>query len=146
MANMLALAESRSGELRSVAFETVTAARMAADATGGGEVHALVLGASHAGLEVLGRYGADVVHVVEHPAFEHYNAEAAAASVAERIGSGGYRAAFFSASAQGRDLAPRVAAILGVSLASDVTSFELAGDALVATRPVRRSRAMALPV
>lgn len=143
MANMLAFAESRGGELRSVAFETVTAARIAADASGGGEVHALVLGASHGGLEELGRHGADVVHVVEHPAFEHYNAEAATATVAERIRSGGYRAAFFSASAQGRDLAPRVAAALGVSLASDVTSFELTGDALVATHPVYTGKAIA---
>ena len=45
MATMFAFAESRSGELRKVAFEAVTAARQAADATGGGEVHALLLGA-----------------------------------------------------------------------------------------------------
>ena len=34
-----------------------------------------------------------------------------------------------------RDLAPRVAARLGVSLASDVTSFEFKGDALLARHP-----------
>ena len=49
--------------------------------------------------------------------------------------AGGYRAAFFPASAQGRDLAPRVAARLGVSLASDVTDFELQGDAVLARHP-----------
>jgi hypothetical protein len=44
MANAFAFAESRDGSLRKVAFEAVTAARQAADASGGGEVHALVVG------------------------------------------------------------------------------------------------------
>ncbi len=49
--------------------------------------------------------------------------------------SGQYRAGFFAASAEGRDLAPRVAAKLGVSLASDVTGFELQGDSVLARHP-----------
>jgi electron transfer flavoprotein alpha subunit len=44
MANVLAFAETRGGELRKVAFEAVTAARKLADATGGGEVHVLLAG------------------------------------------------------------------------------------------------------
>ena len=43
MANVLVVAESRGGELRSVALEVATAARKLADGTGG-EVHALVFG------------------------------------------------------------------------------------------------------
>ena len=62
----------------------------------------------------LGGMGADVVYVVEHPGLERYNPEVYAATVAERIRSGQYRAAFFTTSAEGRDLAPRVAAQLGV--------------------------------
>ena len=137
MATTFAFAESRGGELRKVAFEAVTAARRAADASGGGEVHALVLGAPGiAGkAATLGRYGAELVTVVEHPALERYSPEVAAATVAARIGGGAYRAAFFPASAQGRDLAPRVAARLDASLASDVTEFELQGDAVVARHP-----------
>jgi electron transfer flavoprotein alpha subunit len=100
-------------------------------------VHAFLIGgAGIAGrAEELGRYGADVVGVVEHPALARYAPEPFAATAADRIRKGGYRAAFFPASAQGRDLAPRVAARLGVSLASDVTSFELQGDALLARHP-----------
>ena len=137
MATTFAFVETRSGELRKVGFEAVSAARQAADSSGGGEVHALVLGApgiaAHAG--ELGRYGADVVTVVEHTGLERYSPEVAAATAADRIKSGGYRAAFFSASAQGRDLAPRVAAKLGVAIASDVTAFELAGEAVLAQHP-----------
>jgi electron transfer flavoprotein alpha subunit len=137
MATTFAFAESRDGALRKVAFEAVTAARQVADTSGGGEVHALVVGAPGiaARAEELGRYGADVVAVVEHPALERYNPEVFAATAADRLRAGAYRAAFFAASAQGRDLAPRVAARLGVSLASDVTDFEIQGDAVLATHP-----------
>ncbi len=137
MAPILAFAESRGGDLRKVAFETVTAARQAADSSAGGEVHAMMIGAPGvaARAEVLGRYGADVVVAIEHAGLGGYNPEVFAASVSERLKSGGYRAAFFPASAQGRDLAPRVAARLGVSLASDVTGFELQGDSVVARHP-----------
>ncbi len=137
MATMFAFAESRGGELRKVAFEAVTAARQAADASGGGEVHALLIGppGDSAKAEQLGRYGADVVISVEHPALERYSPEVFAATAADRLGKGGYRAGFFSASAQGRDLAPRVAAKLGVSLAADVTAVELQADALMAQHP-----------
>jgi electron transfer flavoprotein alpha subunit len=137
MADMFAFAEARGGELRKVAFEAVAAARAAADATGGGQVHALVLGApglaGRAG--ALGQYGADLVTVVEHPGLERYAPEAFAATAAERIKAGSYRGAVFSASAEGRDLAPRVAARLGLALASDVTAFEVRGDAVLAEHP-----------
>ena len=137
MASVLALAESRNGELRKVALETVTAAREAADASGGGEVHAMLLGGPGiaARAEALGRYGADLVLVVEHPMLQHYDPEVFAATVAQRFRSGSYRAGIFPASAQGRDLAPRVAAQLKASLASDVTGFELQGDSVVARHP-----------
>ncbi len=137
MAAAFAFAESRDGVLRKVAFEAVTAARQAADGSGGGEVHALVLGGPGiaAKVEELGRFGADVVTVVEHQELERYNPEAFAATAEAPVRTGGYRAAFFSASAQGRDLAPRTAARLGVSLASDVTDFELQGDAILVRHP-----------
>jgi electron transfer flavoprotein alpha subunit len=137
MATAFAFAESRGGELRKVALETVTAARQAADASGGGEVHALLVGAPGIAARApeLGRHGADLITVVEDAALEHYSAEVFAATAAARLSAGSYRAAFFSASAQGRDLAPRVAARLGVSLACDVTGFEMRDDAVIAQHP-----------
>jgi electron transfer flavoprotein alpha subunit len=145
MANVFAFAESRDGALRRVALEAVSAARALADASGGGEVHALLAGAPGiASLATeLGKFGADVVIVVEHAGLANANAEALAATAADRIGTGGYRAAIFSASAQGRDLAPRVAAKLGRSMAADVTSLELAGDALVVKHPAYAGKVIA---
>ena len=137
MANVLAYAETRSGELRKVALEAVTAARRIADAAGG-EVHALLLGPPGVASKAaqLAQHGADVVIVVEHEKLGLYSPEVAAATAAARIKDGGYRAAVFSASAQGRDLAPRVAAKLRAPLASDIVSFEMKGEQIIAKHPV----------
>jgi electron transfer flavoprotein alpha subunit len=137
MPAFLAFAESRAGSLRKVAFEAVTAARQAADSAGASEVHAVLIGAPGIAqqAEGLGQNGADVVFVIEHPGLERYSPEVYSATIADQLRGGEYRAAFFIASAEGRDLAPRVAARLKLSLASDVTGFELQGDAVVAQHP-----------
>ncbi len=134
--NVFAFAESRGGQLRRAALEAVTAARGVADSTGG-QVHAMLVGAPGIGALApkLAACGADVVLVVENAGFENYNPEAIAATAAARIASGGYRAAFFVASAQGRDLAPRVAAKCQLPIASDVTDFTVAADAVSVKHP-----------
>ena len=144
MANILAFAESRNGELRKVALEAVTAARKLADTTGG-EVHALLVGAPGiaAKAEQLGKHGADVVLVCEADAFSKYNPEAIALLAAERVKSGGYRAAIFATSAEGRDLAPRVAGKTGAGIVTDVISVELSGDTLTVKHPMNIGKLIA---
>jgi electron transfer flavoprotein alpha subunit len=138
MPNVFAFAETRGGELRKAGLEAVTTARQIADAAGGGEVHAMVIGAPGVGNVAprLAEVGADVVLVVEHPGLTNYDAEATTKTAAERIRSGGYRAAVFSATAQGKDLAPRVAARLKAPLAPDATSVSVEGDAIVVKHPM----------
>ena len=140
MSNVLAFAESRGGDLRRAALEAVAAARLIADATGG-QVHALLFGTSGIGKHAaqhaaqLGAHGADSVVVVEHAGFSNNNPEAVSATIAARVTSGAYRSFVCAASATGKDIAPRVAAKLGVPLISDATAFEVKGDAIVATHP-----------
>jgi electron transfer flavoprotein alpha subunit len=145
MANTFAYAETRAGELRRVALEAVTAARQLADASGGGEVHALIVGAPGVAAKAaqLGRYGADAVTVVEDSGLDMYSPEVVAATAAQLIGAGDYRVAVFSASAQGKDLAPRVAAKLDVSMISDATTLALDGDAVVSQHPVNTGKVIA---
>jgi electron transfer flavoprotein alpha subunit len=145
MANIFAFVETRGTDVRKVGLEAVTAARLLADKSGGGEVHALLLGPPGIAAKAaqLGQYGADGVIVVEHAALANYSPEVATATAADRIKSGGYRAAIFSTSAQGRDLAPRVAARLGVSVVTDVLSFDLEGDTLVVRHPVNIGQVIA---
>jgi electron transfer flavoprotein alpha subunit len=142
--HVLAFAESRGGELRKIANEAVTAARSLADAAGG-EAHVLVAGAPGIGAKAnaLGGFGADAIVVLEHPALADYNPEAFATAIAERVKSGGYRAVVFVASAQGKDLAPRVAAKLAVPLAADLTTVQLTGDKVVGTHPVNTGKVIA---
>jgi electron transfer flavoprotein alpha subunit len=125
MANVLVFAEVRGGELRKVALEAVTAARSLADLSGGGSVHAVLAGGAGIGAKAgaLAEHGADSVLVLEHAGFALYNPEALAATLAQRLGGGTYGYAVFSATAQGRDLSPRVAAKCGVGLAADLTGF-----------------------
>ena len=137
MANVLVFAESRGTALRKVALEAVTAARALADASGGGEVHAVVAGPSGiaAASEQLGAHGADAVFVLEHPSLADFERESIAATVVERATSGSYRAVVLGYSTQGRDLGPRLAARLDAPIASDVTEIAVAGDALTVKHP-----------
>lgn len=152
MPNILAVAETRGGELRKVALEAVTAARALADLAGG-EVHALVFGppGMAAKVEPLARHGADTVLVCEHQAYENADAESMAGTIAARAGSG-YAVILLSASAQGRDLAPRVSAKLDAPLLSDALTIGLSGTAVTVTHPtytgklVATLKAMGTPV
>ncbi len=144
MANILAIAEQRDGALRKVTHEVVSAARRVADALGG-EVHVLLLGPSGIGASAgeLGRFGADKVLVGESGGFARSNPDGATEVIAELAKSNGYHAVFFAASAQGKDVAPRVAARLDVPLATDATALEVEGGELVITRPVYSGKAFA---
>ena len=84
-----------------------------------------------------------MVEVGEHEALSEYNAHAYATVVAERARAGGYGAVVFPATTLGKDLAPRVAALLDVPLAGDVTGLEAAGGTLTAVRPVYSGKAFA---
>lgn len=133
MANVLAFAEVRGGELRKVALEAVTAARQLAEQSGGGSVHVVLAGGAGIGskADALAQHGADKVLVLEHAGFSQYNPEALTATLAQSLSSGNYGYAVFSATAQGRDLSPRVAARLGVGLAPDLTGFAVDGGKVV---------------
>ncbi|MBL8959914.1 MAG: electron transfer flavoprotein subunit alpha/FixB family protein [Gemmatimonadetes bacterium] len=135
MPNVLVYAETRGGQPRKVTFEALTAARQLADQVGG-EVHAVVAGPGVDALAAsFGEHGADVVIACAHDTLAHYQPDVATALMAARARAGDYRAILFSASAQGKDLAPRVAARLRTTLASDVTSLSLQGEAMVVTHP-----------
>jgi electron transfer flavoprotein alpha subunit len=142
MPNVLAVLEQRDGTLRKVSHEVVSAARRLAGGLGGGVgVDAVLLAAGPvAGVETLGPSGADRVLSAVHPTFGLYNPDGYAATIASL--GGAYSAIVFAATAQGKDLAPRVAAKLGVSCATDVTDLDLDGGKVTVTRPVYAGKAL----
>jgi len=137
--------EQRDGALRKVSYETVTAARLLAD-TMGATVDALVLGNGPVtGVDQVATYGADRVLTADHQSFGLYQPDgyaATVASVAEGCSAEGCSAIIFGATATGKDLAPRVAAKLGVGYAAEITGCTVDGDHLVATRPVYGGKAL----
>ena len=143
MPNILAVAETRGGELRKVALEAVTAARAIADAAGGGEVHALVFGppGTSGKVEPLAQHGADKVVVCEHAAYDKADAESMSATIAAR--AAGFPLVLLSASAQGKDLAPRAAAKLNAPLLSDCLTVAFSDDSVTVTHPVYTGKLVA---
>ena len=137
MPNILVVAETRNGEVRKVTFELITAARALA---AGGEVHAVLAGPPATSTAL---HGVSITYLTQDAAFGAYNAEALASLVAERVKSGGYRAVLFAASAQGKDLGPRVAAKCGAPIASDVLSLAMDGDAVRVTHYVYAGKIIA---
>ena len=144
MANVLAFAEQREGQVGSSAREAVGVAASLADSLGG-EAHALALGApglsSSAGS--LGSYGAAAIAVGEHDGLAEYSPEGYADAVVAHIRSRDYAAIVFPASTLGKDLAPRVAAKLDVPLASDVTTVTVVDGQVSVRRPVFSGKAFA---
>ncbi len=142
MSDVLAVLEQRDGALRKVSYEVVTGARRLADALGG-RVDALVLGAGPVkGADAVGGFGADTVITLTNAAFAAYAPEGCTHAIAARVKAGSYGAVVFAASATGKDLAPRVAAKLGVALAQDITDLAVEGGAVTVVRPVYAGKAL----
>jgi len=134
----LAVLEQRDGVLRKISHEVVTAAQRL-----GGSVEAVVCAPAQVqGADQVGKFGADKIVTLTNPAFAKYAPEACAQALAERAKQGGYRTLVFAASATGKDLAPRVAAKLGVGVAADLTDLAADGSGLVVTRPVYAGKAL----
>ncbi len=144
MGDILAFAEQKAGLVRAVANEVMsTAARRATEL--GGSAHALVLGGPGVGdgASGLGTYGAARIRVAEDEALAEYSPRIYASVVSEVARSGDYDAVLFPATEQGKDLAPRVAALLDTPLASDITCLEVDAGELVGVRPLYAGKALA---
>jgi electron transfer flavoprotein alpha subunit len=134
----LAVLEQRDGVLRKISHEVVTAAQRL-----GGSVEAVVCGVGPVqGSDQVGKFGADKIVTLTNPAFAQYAPEACAHALAERAKQGSHRTIVFAASATGKDLAPRVAAKLGVGVAADITDLATDGGTIVVTRPVYAGKAL----
>ena len=144
MADVLAFAEQRDSQIGGAAREAVGVAARLADALGG-SAHALLLGGpgTSASAATLGLFGAATVAVGEHDALAEYNPEGYVDLVVQHVRDGGYEAVVFHATTLGKDLAPRVAALLDVPLATDVTGLDVEGGKLQITRPIYSGKAFA---
>lgn len=134
---VMVVAEQRGGVIRKVTWEVLSEGKRLADALGE-QVVAVLIGAEgiSSEAEVFGQWGAAKVYVAEHGELADYRTNPYARVVADVAKEIEPNIILMGASSTGKDLAPRVAARLGVGLLSDCVSFELRDGTLVGRRPM----------
>jgi electron transfer flavoprotein alpha subunit len=133
--NVFVWVEQTGGVADPIAWEVIGAARPVAAALGG-TLTACVLGNGVDSLaQAALQRGADMAILVNDASLALYRLEAYAASLVRLIQQHQPAVFLMGASSRGRELAPYVAARLGVGLAADCTEIKADGSALVATRP-----------
>ena len=131
----LVIAEHDNASIKGATLNTVTAALQC-----GGEVHVLVAGANAAAAAQAAAQIAGVTKVLhaDAPGLDHGLAESVAAQVVAV--AAGYSHLLFPATASGKNLAPRVAALLDVGQISDATKV-ISADTF--ERPIYAGNAIA---
>ena len=133
--DVLVLVDHRDGAPEPVTYQLLSQARSLANAGGGG-VGALILAAAAAPLlDALGSAGADILHVVESPLLDSYSPEAFAKAAAEAVRLLEPGLLLCGHTFTGMEIAPWVAARLGLPLLSNCLSLAVDGPDLVADRP-----------
>jgi len=133
MAGILVFVEQRDGEVRKASLQALSEAKRQGGV--GGTVTAVLPGSGVGDIATgLGAWGADKVLVAD---------EGYAEVVAKAVETAQPSAIFFAGTAMGRDLAPRVAAQLGVGAIPDAVALTLDGDSFSVRRPVYSSKAFA---
>lgn len=132
MGNVLAFCEFTDGQLRTSALANLSFARQAAQAHGGEVIILLIGNGAQAASDHAAKHAPKVV-VVEDAALAHYLAETYAPIVANLAKEHGATVVTATATSVGKDLLPRVAALLDAGMASDISKLE-AKDTFV--RPI----------
>jgi len=136
MAKVMIYGEIKAGKLKKTAFELASEGRKLADGLGGDLAAVLIGPGADQFAPDLARYGTDVVYVVEGAGLETYNSEYYAQALCHVLKEKQPEIVLLTHTMQGKDLAPRAAAKLGVASISDCLSFELNGGKLVGKRPM----------
>ncbi|HVT04611.1 MAG TPA: electron transfer flavoprotein subunit alpha/FixB family protein [Thermoanaerobaculia bacterium] len=135
MADVLVVCESKDGKLKKSSKEALSiGAKLAASLSGKLVAFSAGGGAGELAAET-GKYGAAKLVAMTEASLDRYSTEAACAAVKAVVDEVKPAVLLFSATSNGRDLAPRVGARLGVGVASDVTALEISGGKLRARRP-----------
>jgi electron transfer flavoprotein alpha subunit len=137
MSGIWTVAEIAEGEIRGISFELLAAARQLADSFGGEPVGAILIGHEVASLaDTLYAYGADKVVVAEHPGLATFNPEAHTKVLGAFAAAQQPRMLLVGHSGQGKEIAGRLCAKLGVSAVADCTAFAVDAGQIHCTRPI----------
>jgi len=91
----------------------------------------------------LSPFGVSKIHILENSLLSRYSASGYAHALQSLCQEIKPEIIFFAATSMGKDLAPRLAAVLGVSLATDCTETEISDGGLQVVRPIFAGKAFA---
>ena len=137
MPGVLVFTETKDGKLKKASREALSIGRKLAEAAGG---DLAAFAGDAAAAEEAGRFGAKKVYVADAGP---YLTEPYAAALEQAVKESQPAIVLLGGTSNGRDLAPRVAARLGVGVASDVDRLEWTDGKLRARRPVYSGKAFA---
>ena len=138
------VAEQKLGEIQSVTYELIGKGRDLANVRGSRLVVVLIgSGVGEWAQELIYR-GADVVHYLDEPEFEHYQDEPYSRVLCRLFNHYKPEIVLTGATAIGRSLIPRVAVLLKTGLTADCTGLEIDEDGgLIQIRPAFGGNIMA---
>jgi len=140
--NVWVVIEHQDGSPKKISLELLGRARQLAPELGG-KVVAFFPGANVTTIaKELGARGAELVLVADHPVLAKYTTEAYGTVLAEAVRTEQPSLILIGSTAQGRDLAPRVAARVGGTIVTDCTRVELHDGELIAIRPMYTRKAI----
>lgn len=142
MSNIIVVvAEARSGKIKKPVHEAIGAARDLAQKCGG-EVQVLVVGAGlDAAKKELAASGVTKVVAVESPALENYSGDGYAKALLAPLQATSAAGIVMANTSLGRDLLPRLSALLGTGLVSDAIALHFEDGKFGATKPVYAGKA-----
>jgi len=141
MSNVLVFIEQRDGRIRKSSLEALTLGRSLSKKTGGA-LGAVIAGSGISSLpSELAAYGASKVFVADKPELALFSSEGYTAALDAAATAFKPSIVLASATAMGRDVAPRFAARRGVSVLSDVMSLDVANGRITGERPVYSGKA-----
>lgn len=126
-APVLVVVEANPGAVRSVTYELLAKAAELAGQLGA-SVEAVVIGPGDLQADALAAGGADRIIVADGPWLDDYTTETHAAALVAAIQSRRPRLVLLASTVRGRDLAPRVAARLGLGLTGDAIDLDVDGE------------------
>lgn len=136
MSNVLVVAEQLSGHLKKASLHALAAGKALA-ARSGGKVYVLVLGKGIGGAAAeISAHGPAEVLSADDERLEHAVAETWAKVIEKATLEVGATYLLSAATAQGKDILPRVAAKLSAGMVTDVLAFEGEGESIRFRRPM----------
>jgi len=135
MGTILVFLERKKNGIRDASLEVLSMAKEVGEGRGI-EVRATIFGEASPLLEDLSRYGAELIYEIKDDKLVEFNSRAYAHVVAQLIEKEKPDILLLSATPKGKELGPRIAAILNLPMASDCIDLSLEDSRVVVRKPL----------